>query len=253
MRGVRNRGFTLIELLTVISILLILMAILLPSLATLRRRTNRTADLSNIREFAQICTLYASDNDGGLPRGIGDTEFSTYWDDMVHFNYKSYLAIAPYGIDPTKKVAACITYHPDKNYMQWVGAWNGYDTRLGWLYWGGRKRITTRYVMDGNTQTSTEYVLPIRISDTPTSPTLITCMAYVSPTTAWGSWTPHAYGTEVGCELPRGQGPFSYPFPGLNMGYTDGSARWVDYENLGAIRDVDWLYYDKRRERKTTP
>lgn len=30
------------------------------------------------------------------------------------------------------------------------------------------------------------------------------------------------------------------------MGYVDGSAQWVPFENWGAIydSDVDWIYYD---------
>ena len=64
-----RRAFTLIELLTVIAILAILMALVLPSLASAREKGLRAACLSNLRQMGIAIHVYASDNDGKIPYG----------------------------------------------------------------------------------------------------------------------------------------------------------------------------------------
>jgi len=61
-------GFTLIELLVVIAIIALLMAILMPALQKAREQTRRAACASNIRQNLLALTMYADENDGGLPR-----------------------------------------------------------------------------------------------------------------------------------------------------------------------------------------
>jgi prepilin-type N-terminal cleavage/methylation domain-containing protein len=60
-------GFTLIELLVVISIIAVLAGIALPVYTTVQERGAQTKDLSNAKQIALACKLYAADHDGLFP------------------------------------------------------------------------------------------------------------------------------------------------------------------------------------------
>jgi len=60
-------GFTLIELLVVISIIAVLAGIALPVYSTVQERGAQTKDLSNAKQIALACKLFAADNDGKFP------------------------------------------------------------------------------------------------------------------------------------------------------------------------------------------
>ncbi len=69
-RGAPKRGgFTLIELLTVIGILALLAAILLPVFAQARAKGRQTACASNVRQIGAALFLYMQDNDETSPNG----------------------------------------------------------------------------------------------------------------------------------------------------------------------------------------
>jgi prepilin-type N-terminal cleavage/methylation domain-containing protein len=60
-------GFTLIELLTVIAILGILLAIIIPTVGKARETAQRAVDASNLRELGKAAMIYAADNRDALP------------------------------------------------------------------------------------------------------------------------------------------------------------------------------------------
>lgn len=65
----RRSAFTLVELLLVIGIIGLLIALLMPALATARERAQRTSCTSNLRQVHVAFELYAHDNRDQVPLG----------------------------------------------------------------------------------------------------------------------------------------------------------------------------------------
>ncbi|HEX8913415.1 MAG TPA: prepilin-type N-terminal cleavage/methylation domain-containing protein, partial [Humisphaera sp.] len=74
LAGFAPAGFTLVEVIIVIGIIAVLIAILLPTLSTVRELAKTTACLSNLRQIGTAAVNYAQQNDGYLVHGYASTQ-----------------------------------------------------------------------------------------------------------------------------------------------------------------------------------
>src|SRR5579863_1490625 len=68
----RSHGFTLIELLTVITVIGILAALLLPALNTAREKGKRVGCASNLHQIGLAMLMFAADNQNHLPSAFNN-------------------------------------------------------------------------------------------------------------------------------------------------------------------------------------
>lgn len=68
----QQRGFSLVELLTVIAVIAILGAIVIPVISGMRQAAEQTTSASNMRQLGLAIHLYANDNHGKMPRSTHD-------------------------------------------------------------------------------------------------------------------------------------------------------------------------------------
>ena len=105
-------GFTLAELLTVLAVVVLLLALLLPVLSRARRSANAVVCVAGLRQVHTLFILYANDADGALPvvRYTYDDASYTRW---IHY-------LAPYDAswtglfvpDGPTVLAACPEWRP---------------------------------------------------------------------------------------------------------------------------------------------
>ncbi len=80
-------GFTLIELLVVIAIIALLMAILMPALARVKKQAQSVSCQARLRQWGLMFKFYTDDYDGYFNEGWGDNE-TTLWMNALRPYYK---------------------------------------------------------------------------------------------------------------------------------------------------------------------
>ena len=248
----RRTAFTLIELLVVIAVISLLMAIMVPSLRKAKSHARRVACQNNLHQALVVGHMYAGDYDGFLPEGniVDKTApgYSKDWDSadlLTLLNYRTMMAFGHYGL--TEEHATC---EMARSYFEATDQWLSPlpSTRplleaahIGWIYWGNRGDWT-----DANT--GRKYITPKKVTDQPTSNTLVTCFCYnrYDAVGAGGNW-PAWYASHVGGTFQHAVDRPMHPAPdGLAVAYLDGSVRFVKWNDLTpSNHEGDYIvYYD---------
>jgi len=248
-----HKGFTLLELLVVISIIALLLAILFPGLRKAKEHARRVACQNNLHQGLLAGNMYAGDFDGFLPEGnIIDKSapgYSRSWDSadlLTMMNYQTMRAFGAYGL--TEEHATCETA---RKYFESTDDWLSplpatrplvETAYVGWIYWGHRGDWTDR-------NTGKKYVTAKKVTDQPTSNTLVTCFCYnrYDAVGSGGNW-PAWYSSHVGGTFQHAVGRPMSPAPdGLAVGYLNGAARFVKWNDLTpSNHEGNYIvYYDR--------
>ena len=217
-------GCTLIELLVVISIIAVLAALLIPTLATARERGRRAACLNNQRQIYAAAVVYTGDYDGWVPPGdfcnIGTTRASTQAGQPYNTSvwYNKYLGIpsaGSYFIYP-KGVLWCPSSSLIGNFPPGTGSYQA----PGWPY---RWTTCLGYALSGCGYTSNQDSVPTRSSklwawNSQFGPRIFSMdesvISFPLGAFDFNVWTPH-WNKKVNAP------------DGANVVATDGSGRWV--------------------------
>ena len=99
MRHRPKHAFTLIELLVVISIIALLIALLLPTLAHAREAANQVACAAHQKQMALATLVYVEDHDGVVPVGLIPGARFPYWPARIlHYLNDEQIFVCPQNI-----------------------------------------------------------------------------------------------------------------------------------------------------------
>jgi type II secretory pathway pseudopilin PulG len=221
-------------------IIAVLTALALPILSHVRDSSRRTAELSDLRQLYLSCSAYAQNNDGTLPPGRVSYAPPNA-DDYTWVSYKNFWAPLLSLTPSLNSIDSCFSVrdmYPDTDdFGVPLGEYGTPDdTKLGWIYWGGRDDLYVNNAL--------AYRSPRRLGPhlTPGSQTLWTCWCWDSDSTGVPSMCPHI-GTN-GAMYASGVA-LKPPPDGLSVGLDDGSASFVRWTDLITIPQANGmkLYY----------
>ena len=275
----RPDGWTLQETLIIVGIIVTLATILLPALGNVREVARRTNCRANVRGFANACVIYAQGlalDSGGKPGsgafplgriddpsapppvdpGDGSDPPAEKPDNYVRISTSTFTMLRD-DKRISNELATCTSIELSNTVMSqdWRFNTGGDDMCMGMIYWGGRADVPgetaddptyfTPYAQDVKRRNPATGLLEEYQA---TSMTLVTCMMY--DVNAGGnaedqgpesfSMMPHVRSE---CNEIAGDEPVEDFSDGVAVGFSNGTARWVDFSDLRPLDQHQRVWY----------
>jgi prepilin-type N-terminal cleavage/methylation domain-containing protein len=136
----KKRGFTLVELLVVIAIIALLMSILMPALAQVRKAAKEAACGMHLRQLGICWQMYTGDNNGFFTDGRRGTEEAGIGDWLCELDggYKHENPKTPAEIDESRDAHRALSYIKNYNILICPMATSPLpDVPVKYKAWGG--------------------------------------------------------------------------------------------------------------------
>ena len=219
-----RRAFTLVELLVVFSVIVLLIALLLPTLSSARDSAERVREVSNSASLIKACLAFAVDRDGFIPNGQRYAAYNMTWANKAQW----YILVDEYGLPFEEDTGffGCASWADLNSSPFYEDRGNG-NWKAPWIYWGGFKN-TPKY----------KFIHTIDDAPTATSTTLMTCYHNRQPNgTRWGSYAPHiSQGGNRGI-VHKSRALFQETPPAeMCIGDIDGSVYWHPFADMKSFK-----------------
>jgi prepilin-type processing-associated H-X9-DG protein len=250
-------GFTLTELLVVVGMVALLCSLLLPVIGKARAAANSAKCLSNLRQMGSGWTMYTAVNRGYLMSyvwyspSVPDLAYNAYWPGILDsYAVRSDVLLCPSADEPSSNSAAL-------GYGSLIFAWNGKFTANGTaIRLNGTNYRTGSYGFNryltagggfGDDGLATKITAVRRTTEVP----LFFDCGFVDARPQNGTeMEPAAAPPNLRGDALLPGAPEHWNFllsrhgSGINVGFADGSARWVRLEDTFTLTwKGDWVPY----------